>query len=230
MVAGTVAAPRLDLANEDLLASHVHAIWLAETRLELGRTMTKILDTDGKTPSLELLPEVREQIGGPAAQQRALVRARTVLAGCVDALRETSWWHEQWLEDTVAKAPGRFDEKCGRWRNLYRKALEEREIQHDNIRNRTATGRSQAQAVRRRAQAENQIALLENRQGGERTVLSDFYPYRYFASEGFLPGYSFPGCRSPRTSPAPAAPAAATTATTSSGPASSRSASSGRAR
>ncbi|MFF3755039.1 DEAD/DEAH box helicase [Streptomyces sp. NPDC002018] len=192
MVAGTVAAPRLDLANEDLLASHVHAIWLAETRLELGRTMTKILDTDGKTPSLELLPEVREQIGGPAAQQRALVRARTVLAGCVDALRETSWWHEQWLEDTVAKAPGRFDEKCGRWRNLYRKALEEREIQHDNIRNRTATGRSQAQAVRRRAQAENQIALLENRQGGERTVLSDFYPYRYFASEGFLPGYSFP--------------------------------------
>jgi hypothetical protein len=23
-------------------------------------------------------------------------------------------------------------------------------------------------------------------------VQSDFYPYRYFASEGFLPGYSFP--------------------------------------
>ncbi len=31
MVAGSVAAPRLDLANEDLVRSHVHAIWLAET-------------------------------------------------------------------------------------------------------------------------------------------------------------------------------------------------------
>ncbi|WP_344325753.1 DEAD/DEAH box helicase [Streptomyces macrosporus] len=193
MVSGTVTPPRLDLANEDLLASHVHAIWLAETGLELGRSMTKIIDADGKTPSLKLLPEVQEQINSKAAQQRALARARTVLAGCIDTLRdETSWWHESWLEETVSKAPGAFDRACGRWRSLYQKALEEREIQHDNIRNRTATGRSQAQAVRRRAQAENQIALLENRQGGERTVLSDFYPYRYFASEGFLPGYSFP--------------------------------------
>ena len=31
MVAGSVAPPRLDLANEDLVRSHVHAIWLAET-------------------------------------------------------------------------------------------------------------------------------------------------------------------------------------------------------
>ncbi|MFI5571491.1 DEAD/DEAH box helicase [Streptomyces sp. NPDC051740] len=192
MVAGTVAPPRLDLANEDLLASHVHAIWLAETGLELGRSMTKIIDADGKAPSLALLTGVREQIANKRAQARALARARTVLAGCADTLRDTSWWHEQWLEDTVSSAPGAFDLACGRWRTLYRKALEERELQHDNIRNRTATGRSQQQAVRRRAQAENQIALLENRQGGERTVLSDFYPYRYFASEGFLPGYSFP--------------------------------------
>ena len=32
MVAGSVAAPRLDLANEDLVRSHVHAIWLRRDR------------------------------------------------------------------------------------------------------------------------------------------------------------------------------------------------------
>ena len=34
MVAGVVTAPRLDLANEDLLRSHVHAIWLSASGLD----------------------------------------------------------------------------------------------------------------------------------------------------------------------------------------------------
>ncbi len=36
MVAGAVTPPRMDLANEDLIRAHVHAIWLAETGLRLG--------------------------------------------------------------------------------------------------------------------------------------------------------------------------------------------------
>ncbi|MFE1995252.1 DEAD/DEAH box helicase [Streptomyces parvulus] len=192
MVAGAVAPPRLDLGNEDLLASHVQAIWLAETGLELGRSMTRLLDSDGKSPALTVLPSVAQQIDNPAARRRALARARTVVDGCLGLLGSTSWWHERWLEQTVEAAPGSFRKACERWTTLFRRALEEREIQHDNILNRTATGRSKDQAKRRRAQAESQLALLRNDQGGERTVMSDFYPYRYFASEGFLPGYSFP--------------------------------------
>ncbi|MGW1144519.1 DEAD/DEAH box helicase [Streptomyces sp. NPDC002454] len=192
MVAGRVAPPRLDLANEDLLASHVHAIWLAETRLDLGTSMARLIDADGEHPSLELVSSVTAAIEEPAARRRALARARTVLDGCDDLLRATSWWHERWLERTVESAPGSFRKACGRWKNLFKQALAEREIQHRNILSRTATGRSKDQAKRRRAQAESQLALLRNEQGGERTVMSDFFPYRYFASEGFLPGYSFP--------------------------------------
>ena len=39
-------------------------------------------------------------------------------------------------------------------------------------------------------QAQRQIDLLVNDQSGSRQ-LSEFYPYRYMASEGFLPGYNF---------------------------------------
>ena len=39
-------------------------------------------------------------------------------------------------------------------------------------------------------QANRQLNLLRNDQGGS-TDLSEFYPYRYLASEGFLPGYNF---------------------------------------
>ena len=44
-------------------------------------------------------------------------------------------------------------------------------------------------ARRLRAEAEAQIELLTEAQ---RAIQSDFYSYRYFASEGFLPGYNFP--------------------------------------
>src|ERR1043166_9482401 len=52
MVAGAVTPPRLDLANEDLIRAHVHAIWLAETgtsghALSLGKSLKDILDLSG---------------------------------------------------------------------------------------------------------------------------------------------------------------------------------------
>ena len=55
MVAGIVSTPQVDLTNEDLIRSHVHAIWLTEAassvfRFGLGNTLADILDmqmTDG---------------------------------------------------------------------------------------------------------------------------------------------------------------------------------------
>jgi hypothetical protein len=44
--------------------------------------------------------------------------------------------------------------------------------------------------VARRREAENQLRLLRNEDTDD--AQTDFYSYRYLASEGFLPGYSFP--------------------------------------
>ncbi|RKN08189.1 DEAD/DEAH box helicase [Streptomyces radicis] len=192
MVAGAVAPPRLDLANEDLVRSHIHAIWLAETGLELGKRIPHILDAAGDAPSLRLFPDVVEQIQDPAAQRRALRRATAVLKESMDRLSSTSWWDERWLERTVEMAPGRFKKALGRWEELFRKALKERDIQHRRILDNTLGKDASAQAERRRHQAETQLKLLKNEDTGGNSPLSDFTPYRYLASEGFLPGYSFP--------------------------------------
>ena len=45
MVGGSVAPPRLDLANEDLIKSHVQAIWLAETGQDLHGSLTRNCST-----------------------------------------------------------------------------------------------------------------------------------------------------------------------------------------
>ena len=65
MVGGSVAPPRLDLANEDLIKSHVQAIWLAETGQDLHGSLTELLDVAGDTPSLALLAEVKAKLQRP---------------------------------------------------------------------------------------------------------------------------------------------------------------------
>ena len=74
----------------------------------------------------------------------------------------------------------------------------------------------------------NQLVLLRNEDSANGH--SDFYSYRYFASEGFLPGYSFPRLPLAAYIPGGAArPATRATATTCSARASWRSASSAQA-
>src|SRR5690606_15145264 len=92
----------------------------------------------------------------------------------------------------VRSAPERFDRSFDRWRDLYRAALVDRAEQHRRILDHTLSERDRNQAKNRRREAETQITLLKNESQDSKSLLSDFGPYRYLASEGFLPGYSFP--------------------------------------
>jgi hypothetical protein len=194
MVAGSVIAPRLDLANEDLIRSHVHAIWLAETEQSMSSSITDLLEADGDTPSLRLLPNLWRAFTNPDVTlkaQRTAERVLTDLRRTWQASgKEPLWWSDTWVHDQVQTAARLLDESFDRWRQLFRAALDEYNAQNKLAIN-TKAGRWDRQiAERRRADARNQLILLRNddREAGA----TDFYSYRYLASEGFLPGYSFP--------------------------------------
>ena len=51
MVAGSVRAPRLDLANESLLRAHVQALWLAQVRLPLGQSIEQVVELGAGQPA-----------------------------------------------------------------------------------------------------------------------------------------------------------------------------------
>jgi RAD3-like DEAD/DEAH box helicase/helicase-like protein/uncharacterized protein DUF1998 len=195
MVAGSVAPPRLDLANEDLVRSHVHAIWLAETGVSLGSRMPDVLDVSapddlGDAPTLEIHPHIAAQLADPAARERAATRAHAVLGNLPGLAKPDSWWTDHWVADTLRAAPAQIDAACDRWRDLYRAALAEQREQNRRVLDYSTDPDSRKLAQRRRMDAENQLRLLKNEDDEEQ--FSDFYSYRYFASEGFLPGYSFP--------------------------------------
>jgi ATP-dependent helicase YprA (DUF1998 family) len=191
MVSGQVAPPKIDLGNEDLVRAHVQAIWLAETGASLGSSLRDVLDVDGEDPTLELLPNLRAQAESSTAKQRARDRAITVLESIGAELTGAPWFEDGWLDRTIDGAARELDAACDRWRALYRAAREQREKQNKIIGDASKGQKEKNEAKRLRREAESQLELLTSETPGS-LIQSDFYSYRYFASEGLLPGYSFP--------------------------------------
>ena len=189
MVAGAVSPPKLDLSNEDLIQSHVQAVWLACTGQSLGTSLRDILEVGGESPTLALKPSALAAFEKPSVQKQALVHANSILSSIEKDLEDADWYAEGWLENVINKVNLGFEAACERWRALYRSAVNQRDIQHKIANDFSRRIQDRNLAKRLRAEAEAQIHLLLD---SSSVIQSDFYSYRYFASEGFLPGYNFP--------------------------------------
>ena len=191
MVAGTVTPPRIDLRNRDLIRSHVHAMWMESAKPDLGKTLKDVLELDSEDGALTL-PVRRaldDVLRSPRWRDAARLRAAPVIADIRAELAETAWFHEGWVDEVLGQIAINFDQACIRWRNLYRAAVRQRNLHHDIIGDHSRPESERNHSRRLRAQAESQIRLLTEAEG---IYEGDFYSYRYFATEGFLPGYNFP--------------------------------------
>ena len=190
MVAGQVEAPRLELANQDLLRAHVHAIWLAESGLDLGTSITDVLDLADELDDPPIFEAISRHFADGTVRAKAKARAENVLADLSPRLSEAPWWHDDWLDDALAQMEERFGEALNRWRSLYKAAMQQAREQSRIKQSASSSAAQKRAADRLRREAENQLDLL--RAESDSRNQSDFYTYRYFAAEGFLPGYSFP--------------------------------------
>jgi hypothetical protein len=191
MVNGYVRPPAIELANRDLVEAHLHAVWLAETGRELSADIPHVLDLTAA--SLPVQGDIAEDLIDPGVATRAANRMERILASINPELTpEAAPWaadHAAFAAATAADAMQRFSRAFDRWRQLYDGA---RVQLIEANRKSEAHGISAAErrdAKTQQVQANEQLALLErgNASGG-----SDFYTYRYLATEGFLPGYNFP--------------------------------------
>jgi len=189
MVAGAVTTPRLDLGNEDLIRAHVHAIWLGSSKLSLGSSLRDVLEVSGDTPTLRLLPKVSDALADLRAREAGRSLAREALGEAIADLVAPDGDPDDWLDRVLVQIPTSFDNACRRWRGLYLAALNQSKRQHRIILDPSRDPRDRESAKRLRAEAEAQLRLLLETAA---STHSDFYSYRYFASEGFLPGYNFP--------------------------------------
>ena len=99
MVGGTVSTPRIELANESLVRSHVHAIWLAETGKKLPVSVADLLEMGGEEPSLALLPDFLLPFEDEGVRRRTVTRRGTA-ADPLPGLSAASWYSDEWLQYT----------------------------------------------------------------------------------------------------------------------------------
>lgn len=189
MVHGQVNPPTLDLANRELIQSHLQAVWLAETGKKLDNSVRGMLDMND--PKAPLLQEYRQQMDADAPQKRALERGRHVLQMLSSelTLEKAPWYTEQFADQVFSTAFRSFDHALNRWRDLFAATKRQMEVNQKVMNNPAASERDRRDAKQRHDEAFRQQSLLLQESG---SANSDFYTYRYLASQGFLPGYNFP--------------------------------------
>ena len=187
MIHGAVAPARFDLENEDLVKAHVHSVWLAVAGIDLRFSLTEVLDL--ARPEMPLLPEIEARVADTTRWEAQTIEAINGIVERPPSLQGARWFGPDWVESTVRAAPGEFRESFDRWRELNRAASWMRDEARKLMDAPRATRQERQDAERRELEARRQLVLLRNEGGYDQ---SDFYPYRYLSTEGFLPGYNFP--------------------------------------
>jgi len=192
MVAGIVQAPRIDLTNEELIRSHINATVLSFLNAEEFKpSLIELIDISGGTYTLkkDLKAKYQDVIDSRFDEIKQLVRQ--VLAG-ID-FDYSKWFNETWLETQIRTVSDKLESALLRWKKMYLDALrqmnEAHEIQISPVIKDTDQKKIAAISY---ARAKDRKTLLENQSDkNKNSSLSEFYTFRYLASEGFLPGYNF---------------------------------------
>ena len=191
MIAGAVDPARIDLANQELVRAHLHAIWLGQIGLNLERSIRDILDL-GQSPDYPLNERTLSTLHAPQADgavERSIAAARQIIDGTAE-IRNAGWYRDDWAADVLRNAAGQFDKAFDDWRGMYRNALLARDDARREMDDPYGNREQQQQASSRADRVAREIRLLLNDASGFDE--SDYYPYRYLATAGFLPGYNFP--------------------------------------
>jgi Lhr-like helicase len=194
MVHGEVRPPLLDLANRDLVESHLSAVWLACTELPLSPSIAELLVLSEAGRPLK--KELKEPMALPEVAQEANRRIRRVLNLLEEELSPTlaPWYpgRDVFADEIVERALVRFEQVFNRWRDLFAAAEQQRDAARRTMDDYSAPQNEKRAAQSRHAQAIDQLNLLQSDTRNSNSPSSDFNTYRYLATEGFLPGYNFP--------------------------------------
>jgi len=197
LVSGSIVPARIELANEELIATHFNAYMLMNMGIkELHTSVSDILQLD-KGPKYPLREDIVAHIDDQLASNgtKWLIAYQEMLGPVHEQLKADSTWGygENWLSEKTRNFRRNFDKALDRWRLLYRHAETLRAKAHAVINDSTYSADSPEHRDARRDQAFSirQRSLLLNDSNREHGGESEFYVFRYLAAEGFLPGYNF---------------------------------------
>jgi len=195
MVSGAVVPPRIDLTNEELLRTHFHAYLLMELELNaLNSSVSALLDLEN-IKSLKVQQTLIDQIENNLKMHgtKWAENFRQYILKLLPDLKEVWWFKGNWFDVAIHSFSEKFERSFDRWRNLYwsakkmidasRMIMDDPTIKHSSEEFREAKRQHNVGLL--------QIKLLKNDEKLSFGNQSEFYVFRYLASEGFIPGYNF---------------------------------------
>ncbi|OJW30340.1 MAG: hypothetical protein BGO54_01775 [Sphingobacteriales bacterium 46-32] len=203
MVAGVVTPPRIDLINRELLQSHLYASILTKRSLTALNSSLGDLVDKSDIVHLPIKQEVIEVLKLNENEKKEIAaNFKEIIADAYFktefAKRSPAWFNDTWIRQRIDTFEQALDSALIRWRQLYQAADRQIKAATSIIENRIYADdhTKKKEAYRNLRQAERQRDLLLNdpievKTSGANREQSEFYPYRYLAAEGFLPGYNF---------------------------------------
>lgn len=199
MVKGEVKAPRMELINEELFRTHLHSTALSLCPIpQLSDGIAQLVDyTD--INNITIKDEVRHHLQLSQHRKNEIkavftkVISDTFVQGKINGESKPYWFSDTWMDNILNAYEHDFDRALDRWRSLYKQAQTQIEEASAVINNRIYGENSQEKkdAHLKQSRGELQRDMLLGVNQGKNREENEFYPYRYFASEGFLPGYNF---------------------------------------
>ncbi|SFB59815.1 DEAD/DEAH box helicase [Algoriphagus aquimarinus] len=195
MVAGSVKAPRIDLINEELIASHLNAyIFMNLGLTNINSSVKDFVDIDQKK-DLPVFQKTLDFIRDQRSHYKDswIEGFKNVILDKNVELKDSNWFTDEWLELRCNEFASNLDKSFDRWRTLFKNAAKLIEQSSRIIEDPTYSKDSSEAREAKRMQAigQRQRDLLLNVSKRDGTNDSEFYVYRYLAAEGFLPGYNF---------------------------------------
>ena len=197
LVSGNITPARIEISNEELLATHFNAYLLMQMGIkDLHTSVSDILQVE-KAPHYPLKDDIAAHIDEQIATNgtKWMIAFQELLGDQHERLKaEATWGYgENWLTEKVRNFKRNFDESLDRWRLLYRHAVGLLARSQAVINDPTYSSDSPEHRDARRdlGFAVRQRTLLLNEKSRDQGGESEFYVFRYLAAEGFLPGYNF---------------------------------------
>lgn len=198
MVSGEVKAPRMELVNEELFSTHLHSTILSICPIpQLSNGIADLVDYSNAN-NITLKPEVVHhlQLSKERKQEIKAIFKQAIsdyyLSSRIDK-EMPYWFSDSWMDRILDSYLYDFDKALNRWRSLYKLAQQQIEeaqtVTRNNIYGENSKEKKEALLKERRGIELRDMLLGQNQ--GKNAEENEFYPYRYFASEGFLPGYNF---------------------------------------
>lgn len=197
MVSGEVKSPRMELINEELLKTHLHSTILSLYPIpQLSDGIANLVELDDS--QLPLKEEIKYLLTLSDEQKKNVKRVfNNIISDSYFsdqlAKENPAWYSTAWLDRNLSSYLSEFDSALDRWRNMYRNTIHSLEEAQKITRNKLYGDKNEEK--QKALMAERRALVMRDLLLGDRNLKNreenEFYPYRYFASEGFLPGYNF---------------------------------------